>query len=84
MGVRGAENALLLEMRGFLSGTSVTPDDASADRPKVAFTAFLADDLVRRRIWLSTQAQCANPWYGFVCGRSDVSQGLVSQLCCSV
>ena len=35
-GVRGAENALLLEMRGFLSGTSVTPDDASADRPKVA------------------------------------------------
>ena len=36
MGVRGAENALLLEMRGFLSGTSVTPDDASADRPKVA------------------------------------------------
>ena len=82
MGVRGAggENALLLEMRGFLSGTSVTPDDASADR----CTAFLADDLVQRRIWLSTQAQCANPWYGFVCGRSDVSQGLVSQLCCSV
>ena len=41
MGVRGAggENALLLEMRGFLSGTSVTPDDASADRPKVALHA---------------------------------------------
>ena len=38
VGVRGAggENALLREMRGFLSGTSVTPDDASADRPKVA------------------------------------------------
>ena len=54
VGVRaaGGENALLLEMRGFLSGTSVTPDDASADR----CTAFLADDLVQRRIWLSTQA----------------------------
>ena len=81
VGVRGAggENALLLEMRGFLSGTSVTPDDASVDLWRCT-----ADDLVQRRIWLSTQAQCANPWYGFVCGRSDVSQGLVSQLCCSV